>query len=65
MQAAGVSGRDGQGGGEASLGSIGVNVVTYSSAMAACRNGGKWEKALLLMEVKFGGPRHSFFPFEY
>lgn len=29
----------------------GVDVVTYSAAIAACRNGGEWKQALSLMEV--------------
>lgn len=29
----------------------GVDVVTYSAAIAACRNAGEWKQALSLMEV--------------
>lgn len=31
--------------------SPGVDVVTFSAAVAACRNGGEWQQALSLMEV--------------
>lgn len=30
----------------------GVDVVTFSAAVAACRDGGEWRQALALMEVE-------------
>lgn len=30
----------------------GPDVVTYSAAVAACRNGGEWRQALSIMEVR-------------
>lgn len=36
---------------DAQSGSAGVDVVTFSAAVAACRNGGEWREALALMEV--------------
>lgn len=31
--------------------SAGVDVVSFSAAVAACRNGGEWQQALALTEV--------------